>query len=112
MDKVIQVVFYKLDSGREPVREWLKALPLKDRKIIGTDIKTVEFGWPLGLPLVKSLAKGIWEVRSTLSSHRIVRVLFCMKAHRMVLLHGFIKKMQKTPTADLALAMSQMKILK
>jgi phage-related protein len=96
--------FYALPSGREPVRDWLKSLDLADRKIIGEDIKDVEFAWPIGMPLCRNLDGGLWEVRSDLTNGRIGRVLFCVDAGRMVLLHGFIKKTQKTPTSELDLA--------
>ncbi len=79
----------------------------EDRKIIGEDIKDVEFSWPTGMPLVRSLGKGLWEVRSDLTQGRIARVLFCVQHGRMVLLHGFIKKTQKTPDADLELALKR-----
>ena len=91
-------------SGREPVREWLRALDEKDRKAIGEDIKDVEFSWPIGMPLCRSLGKGLWEVRSDLAGGRIARVIFCIADDQMVLLHGFMKKTQKTPEADLDLA--------
>ncbi len=68
--------FYRSDSGREPVREWLKGLEPEDRKAIGEDIKDVEFSWPLGMPLVRSLGRDLWEVRSRLPRGRIARVLF------------------------------------
>jgi phage-related protein len=96
--------FYALPSGREPVRDWLKSLDLADRKITGEDIKDVEFAWPIGMPLCRNLDGGLWEVRSDLTNGRIGRVLFCVDAGRMVLLHGFIKKTQKTPTSELDLA--------
>ena len=67
--------FYRSDSGREPVREWLKGLEAEDRKVIGEDIKDVEFSWPIGMPLVRSLGRGLWEVRSSLLQGRIARVL-------------------------------------
>jgi phage-related protein len=88
------------------VRDWLKALPSSnDRKRVGEDIKTVEFGWPLGMPVCRSLGGGIYEVRTSLEQNRIARVLFYIdKKSRMVLLHGFIKKSQKTPDEDLGLA--------
>jgi len=105
--KRLPAAFYQLPSGREPVREWLKALGPEDRKIIGEDIKDVEFSWPTGMPLVRSLGKGLWEVRSDLTQGRIARVLFCVQHGRMVLLHGFIKKTQKTPDADLELALKR-----
>lgn len=102
--KRLPAAFYALPTGREPVREWLRGLDCNDRKIIGEDIKDVEFSWPIGMPLCRPLSKGLWEVRSDLTQGRIARVLFCIQGGRMVLLHGFIKKTQKTPTAALELA--------
>jgi hypothetical protein len=65
------------------VREWLKGLEPDERKvlgedILGEDIKEVEFSWPIGMPLVGSLGRELWEVRSSLPRGRIARVLFCM----------------------------------
>ncbi|SRR5258706_12205857 len=96
--------FYCSDTGREPVREWLKGLDVDDRKAIGEDIKDVEFSWPIGMPLVRALGGDLWEVRSNLLRGRIARVLFCVEAKQMVLLHGFIKKTQKTPKREIELA--------
>ena len=93
--------FYRSDSGREPVREWLKSLEPDDRRVIGEDIKDVEFSWPIGMPLVRSLGQGIWEVRSSLPAGRIARVLFCIESDCMVLLHGFMKKTQKRRSGNL-----------
>ena len=99
----LKVVFYRSERGNEPVREWLKSLSAEEKRIIGEDIKTVQFGWPLGMPVVRKMDPGLWEVRSRLPG-RIARVLFTVKDGMMVLLHGFIKKSDKTPTDDLALA--------
>jgi phage-related protein len=107
--KRIRAAFYELPSGREPVREWLKAMHEQDRKIIGDDIRLVEFGWPIGMPVCRSLSRGLWEVRSDLTQNRISRVLFGVHDGQMVLLHAFIKKTQKTPDADIALALQRMK---
>jgi phage-related protein len=101
--------FYRSDSGREPVREWLKSLDLVDRKVIGEDIKDVEFSWPIGMPLVRPLGHALWEVRSSLPHGRIARVLFGVTGEQMVLLHAFIKKTQKTPKPDIDLALKRMK---
>lgn len=101
--------FYRSDTGREPVREWLKGLDAADRKVIGEDIKDVEFSWPIGIPLVRSLGRDIWEVRSSLPRGRIARVLFCVEKECMVLLHGFMKKTQKTLKQDIDLAIKRMK---
>ena len=102
-ERPLNVVFYQTDSGNEPVRDWLKALPKEDCKIIGADILTIQYAWPVGKPLVDHLAEGIWEVRSRLDN-RIARTLFAVVDQEIVLLHGFIKKSQKTPTDELALA--------
>ena len=107
--KQLPAAFYQLSSGREPVREWLKTLDEDDRRAIGEDIKDVEFSWPIGMPLCRPLGKGLWEVRSDLAGGRIARVLFCTAHGQMVLLHGFIKKTQKTPDADLELARKRKK---
>lgn len=103
--KRIQAFFFRTAAGGEPVREWLKALETEDRRRIGVDIKTVEFGWPVGMPTCRPLKEGLYEVRTNLSRGRIARVLFYIDVKaRMVLLHGFIKKTHKTPAEDLELA--------
>jgi phage-related protein len=107
--KRLPAAFYALPSGREPVREWLKELSRDDRKIVGEDIRDVEFSWQIGMPLCRAMGGGLWEVRSTLSQGRIARVMFCIGEGHMVLLHAFIKKTQKTPAADLALATTRLK---
>ena len=101
--------FYRSDAGREPVRDWLKSLDVEDRRIIGEDIKDVEFSWPVGMPLVRSLGRDIWEVRSSLPHGRVARVLFCVEQDCMVLLHAFMKKTQKTPDRELDLAIRRKK---
>jgi phage-related protein len=104
--KRFPALFFRTEAGGEPVREWLKGMPLsEDRRRIGEDIKTVEFGWPIGMPTCKPLGDGIYEVRTRLGQNRVARVLFYIDIrNRMVLLHGFIKKTQKTPSEDLELA--------
>jgi phage-related protein len=109
--KTLPAVFYQTARGAEPVREWLKELDGEDRKTIGTGIATLEFSWPVGLPTCRPIAnrKGLWEIRSSLKGNRIARILFCIAAQRMVLLHGFVKKTQKTPDKDLNRAVRRMK---
>jgi phage-related protein len=99
--------FYRSDRGREPVREWLKGLEPDERKVLGEDIKDVEFSWPIGMPLVRSLGRELWELRSSLPRGRIARVIFCVEQGAMVLLHGFIKKTQKTPQREIDLALKR-----
>jgi len=108
----LSVKFFRQSaSGSEPVRDWLRQLPENERKAIGEDIKAVQYGWPLGLPLVDHIEGGIWEVRTRLPN-RIARVLFALESDTMVLLHGFIKKDQKTPKADKQTALDRLKLLR
>lgn len=109
-EPILSVAFFRTETGREPVREWLKSFSREHRKIIGEDIKAVQFGWPLGMPLVRKLDKGLWEVRIRLPDG-IARVIFTTGARRMILLHGFIKKSQKTPRDELALAKTRLRLL-
>lgn len=108
---VLNVRFFQTDAGTEPVRDWLKELPAVDRKTVGEDIKTVQFGWPLGMPPVRHLEGDIREIRIGLND-RIARVLFTLEGSTMVLLHGFIKKQQTTPKPDLNLAKDRLKQLR
>jgi phage-related protein len=107
--EAIKVIFYKSDTGVEPVREWLKKQSKKDKKILGEDIMTVQYRWPLGMPLVRSLGKGLHEIRSHLSDNRIARMFFCVNAGCIILLHGFIKKTQQTPPKEIEIARQRMK---
>ncbi len=109
--KRIPAVFFRTEAGGEPVREWLLNLPSReDRRLIGYDIETVEFGWPLGMPVCKPLEDGLFEVRTDLRGNRTARVLFYVdRLGRMVLLHGFVKKTRSTPAADLDLARANKK---
>jgi len=107
----LQVYFFKTANNRQPVRDWLKGLPVEDRKTIGNDLKTAQFGWPIGMPLIRKLDTNLWEVRSRLHN-RIARVIFTVEGDKMVLLHGFIKKSQKTPRSDLELAKQRLKALR
>jgi phage-related protein len=105
----IPVVFYRTAGGGEPVRDWLRNLSAEDRRTIGADLATVQVGWPIGMPLCRSLGAGPWEVRSHLSSNRTARLVFFVTEGRVGVLHGFIKKTQKTPPAEIAVAQKRMK---
>src|SRR5271156_2661085 len=107
-ERPIAVVFFETEAGNEPVRQWLQDLPKEERKIIGTDILTVQYAWPVGKPLVDNLGDGIWEVRSRLTN-RIARTLFILNDGEIILLHGFIKKDRKTPGTELDLAKKRKK---
>jgi phage-related protein len=105
----IPVVFYRTASGAEPVRDWLRSFSAEDRRSIGSDLVTVQVGWPIGMPLCRPLGAGLWEVRSKLSNNRIARLVFFVAENRIGVVHGFIKKTQKTPPAEIALAQKRMK---
>jgi len=107
-EPTLTVYFYQSGSGAEPVRDWLCELPKAARRAIGEDMKTVQFGWPLGMPLVRKMEKGLWEVRSHVPGG-IARVLFTVADDQMVLLHGFVKKSPKTPADDLLIARRRMR---
>ena len=107
---ILNVVFYKTESGKEPVREWLKDMPKEDRQSIGEDLKIAQYGWPLGMPLIRKIERGLWEVRSNISAG-IARVFFTVMDKTMVLLHGFVKKSQKTPLDELDTARRRLKNL-
>ena len=111
MEKIIAVRFFKSENGNEPVRDWLLTLDKEDRKIVGADIQTVEFGFPIGMPLVRKInAKyKLWEVRSKLASDKIARVIFTIYKDCMILLHAFIKKDQKLPEKEKNIAIERRK---
>jgi phage-related protein len=109
--KVLTAYFFQQESGKEPVRDWLKSLTLDEKKAIGADIMSVEFGWPIGMPTVKSLGGGLWETRTQLKQKE-ARVIFCIIHSKLILLHGFIKKTQKTPLKDLEVSLLSLKKLK
>ena len=102
--KRLPVEFYRSEKGIEPVRDWLKSLDNLDKTKIGQAVKMLEYGWPVGMPTCSPLRNGLYEVRTTLPSNREARIFFCIHNERMVLLHGIIKKTQKTPQRDLTIA--------
>ncbi len=107
-EPILSVVFFRTESGREPVRAFLLDLTAEDRKAIGIDIKSVQYGWPLGMPLVRKMAPDLWEVRSGIADG-IARVLFTVRQQRMVLLHAFVKKTNKTPPDELSTALARLR---
>ncbi|MBK7662186.1 MAG: type II toxin-antitoxin system RelE/ParE family toxin [Sterolibacteriaceae bacterium] len=106
------LVFFRSSSGREPVREWLKALNAPDRLVVGQDLMRAQWRWPVGMPLCRAMGQGLWEIRTELPSNRIARVLLCLDEGVLVALHAFIKKTQKTPDDELALARKRQKELR
>lgn len=107
-EPALTVSFYQSGNGAEPVRDWLSELPKAARKAIGEDLKTAQFGWPLGMPLVRKMEKGLWEVRSRIPDG-VARVLFTVADDQIVLLHGLVKKSRRTPANDLQVARQRMR---
>ncbi|WP_175883198.1 type II toxin-antitoxin system RelE/ParE family toxin [Burkholderia sp. BCC0044] len=100
------VRFFRTARGNEPVREWLNALGQVERRAIGEEIKTVQ----LGMPLVRKMAKDLWEIRVMVPG-RSARVLFTVVGDTMVLLHGFFKQSRATPSDDLDVTVARLKAL-
>jgi len=106
------LIFFRTPSGPEPVREWLKDLPLEDRREMGKDLMRAQWRWPVGMPLCRPMGDGLWEIRTNLPSNRMARVLLGIDDGVLVALHAFIKKTQKTPPSELAVARKRLKELK
>jgi phage-related protein len=108
-EPILSVHFFFTNNRKEPVRDWLKEMDRENRKVIGEDIKLVQFRWPLGMPLVRKMEADLWEVRSKLSNNTIARTFFTVINNQMILLHGINKKSEKTPKKDLDLSRSRKK---
>ena len=111
VERKLDAVFFRTNRGNEPVREWLLSLAKSERKIIGDDVLKVQYCWPIGKPLVANLGGDLWEIRSRLGD-RIARVVFCLEGRTMVLLHGFIKKTQRTPRHEIEVALQRLSQLR
>ena len=108
---ILRVVFYVSEGGRESVRDWLRGLDRNDRQVIGADLKTAQFGWPMGMPLIRKLDVGLWEVRSRIRCG-VARTVFTVEGDTMVILHAFVKKSAKTPDVELGVARLRLARLK
>ncbi len=105
----LSVIFFRIGSGNEPVREWLKSPSRGDRQRIGIDIWKIQLEWPVGMPHVRPLGGGLHEIRSSLRDG-IARVIFSIDRNNAILLHGFIKKSQKMPLEELTLARTRKRL--
>lgn len=105
----VPVVLHRTRTGGEVVLDWLRGLDQEDRNVIGQDLMRVQFRWPVGMPLCRSLGDGLWEVRTDLAGGRIARLFFCFAQSRLIALHGFVKKSQKTPATELKLERKRMR---
>jgi phage-related protein len=109
--KKVPLIFFRTESGSEPVRDWLRGLPEVERHAIGRDLLRAQWQWPVGMPLCRPFGGGLWEIRTDLATKRTTRVLLCIYRGHLVALHGFIKKTRTTPDEDLALARKRQKEL-
>jgi phage-related protein len=108
--KRIQAFFFMTEGGREPVREWLRQLDRDDRRELGRSLMTLEFGWPIGMPLSRSMGGGLHELRASISGNREARIFFYVdRRERLILLHAFNKRSRSTPKRELDLARERMK---
>jgi len=107
----LSCVFYRAESGDEPVREWLHEVDTEICKIIGKDILKVQWRWPISKPLVGTFGEGLYEVRSSHDGN-IYRVFFCIEGSHMVLLHGFVKKTQATPKREIETARARQRTVR
>jgi phage-related protein len=98
------LVFYRTPAGTEVVRDWLRGLESDARGVVGQDLMRVQYRWPVGMPLCRPMGDNLWEVRSDLPGNRIARVVFTVRQGKLLVVHGFIKKSQKTPKEDFDLA--------
>jgi phage-related protein len=107
--KPIALDFWKSAAGQEPDRDWFRNLLRADRAVLGRDLRRLQYGWPVGMPLVRPLGKGLWELRSSLPGKKEARVLFAVDAKGILVLNAFIKKSRKTPDHELKLARQRLK---
>ena len=110
-EKSFVIVFFETESGNQPARDFIKGLAKDDKKAVGADIRVVQNSFPIGLPLVRKLKHGLWEIRSDVKDG-ISRVFFTFINEEIILLHGIVKKTQKTPLREIAVAIERIKEFK
>ena len=111
-EQVLSIMFYKLPSGKEPVREFLKGLSKSDRAKVGALLFKLQKEHKLSSPNAEYLGKQLWELR-VIGENGKIRVMYCYFAKtNIILLHAFIKKSAKTPTQELELAMERKRYIK
>lgn len=98
---MFEVAFFRTAAGNEPVRDWIRGLDADERAVIGADLRTVQVGFPLGMPLCRPLGGALHELRCTLPTKKEARLIFFQDGERLVIVGGFIKKTQATPPAEI-----------
>ena len=104
----LEAFFYATENGSQPCRDFLLSLSKDDRREVGADIFAVQTGFPMGLPLCKKMESDLWEIRSAITDG-ICRIFFTVDGGKIILLHGFKKKTQKTPPEEISVARNRLK---
>lgn len=101
-----KVAFYQTPAGNKVVLEFIRSLSPEDRKVVWEDLRTVQIGFPMGLPLCRPLGEGLHEIRCSLASRRELRLIFYFDRARqsLAVVHALIKKSAKIPKSDIELA--------
>lgn len=107
----LSTVFFKTEQGNQPCRDFILSLSQDDKREVGARIFEVQKGFPMGLPLVRKMSSDLWEIRVNITDG-ICRIFFTIAEDFMVLLHGFVKKTQKTPQNELITAQNRLKLFK
>jgi len=102
-EKGFKAVFFETENGNQPARDFIKGLSKDDKRIVGADIRVIQNSFPIGLPLVRKIKHGLWEIRSVVKDG-ISRIFFTFINEEIILLHGFVKKTQKTPSKEIDIA--------
>ena len=105
-EKRVSLIFFRSESGPEPVLEWLREAQGgstdRRRRPQGSRVRRADRD-----AASRALGGGLFELRVSQRSRRIARVMICVQDGELVALHDFIKKTQKTPAADMTLARSR-----
>jgi phage-related protein len=101
---MFSVAFFKTSAGNEPVLDWIRSLSRQDRAILGADLRTIQLGFPIGMPLCRPLKGGLFESRSSLSGKQEARLIFFQDGKLLIVVCGFIKKTRATPQSELEIA--------
>ena len=110
-EKPLTTAFFQTEQGNQPCRDFILGLSRDDKREVGTKIFEVQKGFTLGLPLVRKMENDLWEIRVNLTDG-ICRIFFTVAENMMILLHGFVKKSQKTPQNELATAQNRLRLFK
>ena len=105
-----EVNYYKQENGIQPVKEWIDSLDLKLQSKIFRAFELLEqFNINLKAPYVKPLGDKLYELRIKDSKGAYRIIYFSYTNKQFIMLNGFVKKTQKTPSNEIELAKIRMK---